>query len=247
MRTLLVSDIHANLPALQAVLRAVRRKRISRLISLGDVVGYGASPNQVLALLRRQRRTKVFLRGNHDRVATGNSDPDDFNNAAKKAILWSREKLSREALGTLRDFTTGPFELEDGTLLCHGSPDDEDEYLLNEMQAVRIFSTHPNRLIFFGHTHLPSVFAIHPSGKVTGELVDGGTTLNLDPAVRYLINPGSVGQPRDRDSRAAFAIWDSARGTVRFLRTAYDVSESIHAICEAGLPEILGRRLKTGF
>lgn len=247
MKTLVISDVHANLEALEAVLRTVQRKGVARIISLGDVVGYGANPNQVLDALQRQRRTKIYVRGNHDRVASGAGEPDEFNHAARQAILWSREKLSRDGRNRLRDFVIGPVDLGDGTLLCHGTPDDEDEYLLSEVQAMRIFSAYPHKLVLFGHTHLPSIFRLDQHGNISGDLAEAGMTLRMEPGIRYLVNPGSVGQPRDRDTRAAFGLWDSKRSTFRFMRADYDVAAAIEAICCAGLPEILGRRLRSGF
>lgn len=246
MRSLLISDLHSNREAMATVLRHVSRKRVGQLICLGDVVGYGAHPNQVLEMLRRSRRKKFVIRGNHDRVAIGKSDAVDFNNAASDAILWTRERLSRVNLAFLRDLPAGPIDGPQGTLLCHGSPDDEDEYVLSEMQAARILGQWPHRLIFFGHTHLPYVYRLK-DGYVQSMLVVEPMTLTLERDCRYLINPGSVGQPRDRDWRTSFAVWDDEKDTIRFCRLAYDVATTQQAIMEAGLPAILADRLSSGF
>ncbi|MBW3671254.1 MAG: metallophosphatase family protein [Acidobacteria bacterium] len=246
MRSLLLSDLHSNREALTAVFRHVARKSLNQLICLGDLVGYGAHPNHVLEMLRRSRRKKFIIRGNHDRVAMGTGDPSDFNNAASTAVLWTRQKLSRSNLTYLQGLPVGPFELSDEVLLCHGSPDDEDEYVMTRPQVSRIFDSWPHRLIFFGHTHLPVVYRFQ-RGDLRGELIKAPFTVQLEPDCRYLINPGSVGQPRDRDWRTSFAIWDDDRNTVRFFRSEYDVGSTQEAILEAGLPAILSSRLSTGF
>lgn len=246
MRSLLISDLHSNKEALGTVLRHVARKRVGQLLCLGDIVGYGAHPNHVLEMLRRSRRKKVIIRGNHDRVAMGLGDPDDFNNAASEAILWTRDRLSRRNLGFLQDLPVGPVEASPDVLLCHGSPDDEDEYLLNDRQAVRIFQQWPQKLIFFGHTHLPYLYRFR-NGFMQGMLIEDSMTFDIEPGSRYLINPGSVGQPRDRDWRTSFAIWDNDRDTIRFCRLEYDVGATQQAILEAGLPPILANRLSSGF
>lgn len=246
MRSILISDLHSNREALATILRNVARKRIGRLICLGDIVGYGAHPNHVLEMLRRSRRKKVIIRGNHDRVAMGSGEPHEFNSAASEAILWTRERLSRRNMSFLQSFPVGPIEPAPGVLLCHGSPDDEDEYLMSDYQAGRIFQSWPHRLMFFGHTHLPYVFRL-ADGEVQGMLIDGTMTVPLEPDCRYLINPGSVGQPRDRDWRTSFAIWDDERDTVRFCRLEYDVESTQDAILAEGLPPILANRLSSGF
>ena len=246
MRSLLISDLHANREALGTILRHVARKRIGRMICLGDIVGYGAHPNQVLEMLRRSRRKKVIIRGNHDRVAMGSGEPKEFNHAAAEAILWTRDRLSRKNLSFLHGLPVGPVEIEPGLLLCHGSPDDEDEYLMSDYQAGRIFAKWPHRLVLFGHTHLPYIFRLS-GGVVEGMLIEDTMTIPLEPGCRYLINPGSVGQPRDRDWRTSFAIWDDERDTVRYCRLQYDVASTQSAILEAGLPVILANRLSSGF
>lgn len=248
MRSLLISDLHSNGEALGAILRHVRRKRVGRLLCLGDLVGYGASPNRVVEMLDRTRRTKVIIRGNHDRVAIGLSEPDDFNEVARDAVLWTREHLSAASRGFLRNLPTGPVISGEGEgfLICHGSPDNEDEYVLNDVQAARIFSDWPQRLIFFGHTHLPCIFRLG-EGSLESRLIEGNETVRLERGFRYLINPGSVGQPRDRDWRTSCAIWDDQRDSVQFFRLEYDVEETRRSIESAGLPQILSDRLAAGF
>lgn len=242
----MISDLHANDEALKSVLRRVRRKRIDRVICLGDVVGYGAQPNQVLDRLRRLRRARTFIRGNHDRVAAGVDDGERFNDVAREAALWTRGKLSGVNASFIRSFEVGPV-IEGDLTMCHGSPDDEDQYLVNVSDAAAVLSRpQASWITLFGHTHLPSVFEQDPSGATSGTLVRGQAKVSLDRNCHYLINPGSVGQPRDRNSEASFALLDTDAATVRFIRVEYDIQETQRAIRQAGLPEVLAMRLEHG-
>lgn len=246
MKTLIISDLHSNEPALRAVLKQVARKNIARTLCMGDFVGYGAQPNQVVEEVRNLKGKKFYIRGNHDRVAIGADDGKGFNEAAKSAALWTRRKLSRCNMGFLSALPLGPVAVDDEILMCHGSPFDEDEYLFSEYDAFNVFNAHPQRLIFFGHTHLPSFFVMHENGSVSGWLIREPMSFKLEPGGRYLINPGSVGQPRDRNSAAAFAIYDRKRQTVQFHRVEYELWKAQQPILEAGLPRILADRLLVG-
>lgn len=246
MRALVLSDIHSNREALGAVLSRVRRKSFDHIICLGDFVGYGAEPNPVLDTMREVRGRKLFIRGNHDRVAAGIDDGLTFNPPARQAALWTRDRLSASNRRFLNSLVVGPVAIDD-LLLCHGSPHDEDEYVFTDHHAAQILLEHPaSRVILHGHTHLPVVFSIDDQRDVGGELVRGEQTVKLLPSRRYLINPGSVGQPRDRDPRASCAILDTTRMTVQFFRVPYDVGRARAAIVRAGLPSSLGDRLSIG-
>jgi predicted phosphodiesterase len=244
VRVLLVSDIHSNLPALRAVFRAVQRKSIPVTVCLGDIVGYGAQPNQVLDLLRRRKGEKIFIRGNHDRVASGADDATGFNQTAREAALWTRTRLTPANRSFLLGMTLGPVAYRD-FLLCHGAPGDEDEYIFTDSAARAAFAETEERIVLFGHTHLPSVFRLSPGGQIDGEIVTGEATIDFQEGSRYLLNPGSVGQPRDRDPRASFAILDEKR--ISFRRVPYPVADAGRAIRAAGLPSILADRLVGGF
>lgn len=246
MRALVISDVHSNLPALRAVFRATRRKRIDLLICLGDLVGYGAQPNQVLEEIQRHRARKRIVRGNHDRIATGASGPEGFNLPARQAALWTRNRLTPANRKFLAAVPVGPVEAA-GVILCHGSILDEDEYLFSAVAAAPSLDAMDRDLGLFGHTHLPSLFRRSPTGEVTGNLVTSSGQVRLDRESRYLINPGSVGQPRDRDPRAAYALLDLERRTVTFRRIEYDIAAAQKAIRNAGLPDILADRLAAGF
>ncbi len=246
MKTLVISDLHSNQAAVDAVLAHARRKGATRVICMGDFVGYGAQPNQVLDKVRRLRGRKWFIRGNHDRVASGADDGSGFNQAARHAAIWTREHLSKENLHFLRHLPLGPVTTDDGILLCHGSPFDEDEYVFSEYDAHNILRKFPQKLVLFGHTHLPSFFVQDERGGISGWLVRQASTFKLEPGKRYLVNPGSVGQPRDRNSMAAYAMIDHDRSTLHFLRVEYDIAKTQKSILDAGLPRVLADRLLAG-
>lgn len=245
MRALVVSDLHSNMEALRAVMQRVRRKKFDTVICLGDFVGYGAQPNQVLDLMRTMKARKLYIRGNHDRVVAGLDDAAGFNQAAKAAALWTRDHLSKPNRRFLQDLTLGPLSVN-GVMLCHGSPYDEDEYVFNVHHAAQVLSLFGVPFILFGHTHLPAVFSIDRHHNVKGFAVRDDRTVKLEPGLRYLINPGSVGQPRDRNADAACIIFDSDKRTAQFLRVEYDVPKAQAAILKAGLPDILAARLQYG-
>jgi predicted phosphodiesterase len=245
VRALVISDLHSNSEALRAVLTRVRRKKFDTVICLGDFVGYGAQPNQVLDTMRKMKGRKLYIRGNHDRVASGLDDANGFNHAAKAAALWTRDHLSPPNRGFLRDLTVGPV-IHKGVMLCHGSPYDEDEYVFNVHHAAQVLALFDQPFILFGHTHLPAVFWVGRDGTVSGFAVRGDATVRLTAGNRYLINPGSVGQPRDRSPLAACAIFDSEKRTAQFLRVEYDVTKAQSSILKAGLPDVLAHRLQYG-
>ena len=245
MRALVVSDLHSNAAALRAVFKRVRRKSFHEIVCLGDFVGYGAEPNQVLDLMRTARQRKYYIRGNHDRVAAGLDDGKTFNAPAREAAFWTRDHLSGPNRKFVQKLTVGPVD-HGGVLLCHGSPYDEDEYVFTESHAAQILDSFDAGLILYGHTHLPVIFSMDEQGVVAGMLVRGEATFHLDPARRYLINPGSVGQPRDRNPNASCAIVNTDRMTVQFLRVPYDIKKTQETILRAGLPRILADRLSMG-
>lgn len=245
MRALVVSDLHANMEALRAVLTRVRRKKFEVVFCLGDFVGYGAQPNHILDVMRTLKSRKVYIRGNHDRVASGLDDGSGFNQAAKAAALWTRDHLSAPNRRFLRDLPVGPV-MHQEVMLCHGSPYDEDEYVFNVHHAAQILALYQAKFILFGHTHLPAVFSIDPDQNVRGFAVREEATVKLDPSLRYLINPGSVGQPRDRNPASACMILDTGKGTVQFFRVPYDLKKTQSSILKAGLPPILASRLQFG-
>ncbi len=246
MRYLILSDIHSNDEALSAVLSRVRRKKYDRVVVLGDFVGYGANPNQVVDRLRRLRRKKVFIRGNHDKVVCGQDAGDLFNPIALAAAMWTADRLTPQNRRFLETLPLGPASVDGGFLICHGSPRDEDAYIFSDRDAYMNFRDTDASVCFFGHSHIPSVFTLEPHG-IRVEVVAGERVrLKLQRDHRYLINPGSIGQPRDRNPAAAYAIYDSSARIVYFDRVPYDAEKTREKILRAGLPGMLGDRLLVG-
>jgi predicted phosphodiesterase len=245
VRYLVLSDLHANWEAFRAVLHHCRRKPFDAVLMLGDVVGYGAAPNQVVAALGDLPGPIWSIRGNHDKVVTGFDSGEHFNHAAFAAARWTAERLTPAHLRYVRDLPPGPVVIAPGLAICHGSPLDEDAYVLNELDAYEVFLGHPRSVTFFGHTHVTSLFALR-GGAVAGGRLTGSGRLVLDPSARYLLNPGSIGQPRDRDRRASYMIYDAARGVVRWYRIPYPVDRAQARIRAAGLPSLLAERLALG-
>ncbi len=246
MHYLILSDMHGNAEAMSAVLRRVRRKRFDEVLVLGDLVGYGAGPNQVVEAVRELSGVVHRIRGNHDKVVAGLEDGGNFNHAALAAAEWTREHLTSANLRFVRELAPGPLEVPGGFTICHGSPLDEDTYVFSMYEAWEIFDNYPAELVFFGHTHVPSIFVLQ-GREVRVALLRGETgVIQLEAGARYLINPGSIGQPRDRDPRAAFMTYDSEKRTVRWFRVSYAVERAQQRILKAGLPRLLADRLALG-
>jgi diadenosine tetraphosphatase ApaH/serine/threonine PP2A family protein phosphatase len=244
VRALVLSDLHANLEAFEAALADARRRGWDEVWVLGDLVGYGADPEEVVGRVRALDVVAI-IRGNHDRTASGVSDAADFNAAARHAVEWTRGALSSDSLAYLRALPAGPLSAAPGIWVAHGTPADEDEYLLDEEAAEAQFAAGEFSLCFVGHSHIACSFSL-AAGSVTRLLPPPADGLRLWPGERHLFNPGSVGQPRDRDPRAAYAILDTAAGRIEHYRVAYDVEAAARKILAAGLPGALARRLRTG-
>jgi predicted phosphodiesterase len=250
VRYLIVSDVHSNWEALQAVLNHVRRKRFDQVLFLGDAVGYGASPNKVMSWLRSLRPPVLGVRGNHDRVCAGIDSGQYFNRYALQASTWTLNHLEARNLDYLRSLPVGPLEVGDSVAICHGSSVDEDAYIFSAYDAQLAFEALDHRIVFFGHTHVPSLFMLRRVNGTTTlkvRLLSGRRlVIDLEPDCRYFINPGSVGQPRDRDPRAAYAIFDDRQQRLYVYRVNYRAAESRKRIIQAGLPPVLGDRLLYG-
>jgi diadenosine tetraphosphatase ApaH/serine/threonine PP2A family protein phosphatase len=250
MRVLILSDIHSNLEALGSVLAAA--PAFDAVWNLGDVVGYGANPNEVIDKARGVG--SVFVRGNHDKVCSGGAGLEDFNPIASRAAKWTRGVLTTEHAEWLRGMPAGPIMPDGPQVSCmHGSPLDEDEYVLTLRDALLPLTSVQTRINFFGHTHMQGGFATNGEEwfRITPQYSSRGTDefeLPLRENARYLINPGSVGQPRDGDWRAAFAMYESENGAQRvmFYRVPYDVKRAQERILAAGLPDRLATRLREG-
>jgi diadenosine tetraphosphatase ApaH/serine/threonine PP2A family protein phosphatase len=249
MRALILSDIHANIDALEAVLEAAPEHDV--VWNLGDVVGYGATPNEVIERVRGLGTT--FVRGNHDRACSGLLALTEFNAIAGRAARWTQEVLTPEHVDWLRQMSAGPVLPDGPQVSCaHGSLLDEDEYLLSVRDAWLPLRLAQTRINFFGHTHLQGGFASNDEDwfqldpTYASEEEPDTSELVLRGGARYLINPGSVGQPRDGDWRAAFALYDDQRMVVEFHRAPYDFRKAQMRIMRAGLPHPLATRLREG-
>jgi predicted phosphodiesterase len=245
MRYLILSDIHANHEALSAVLAHVKRKRWDKAVVLGDVVGYGANPNQAVDLVRRLKPL-VAIRGNHDKVCSGIEDGEMFNRVALQAAMWTRRKLTPSNLRWLQSLPEGPVVVDGVFAVAHGTPIDEDAYIFGEIEALNVFRQTAFPLCFFGHSHFPVVFGLSPDAIQTVLTSPPSFRFRLEPGVRYLINPGSIGQPRDGIPLASFAMFDSGTRTVSVYRLPYQIERAQQKILEAGLPRPLADRLALG-
>ncbi|MCH9649886.1 MAG: metallophosphatase family protein [Deltaproteobacteria bacterium] len=246
MRYLIVSDMHGNWDAFDAVLRHVKPETFDVTLVLGDLVGYGAAPNRVVDAVRRLPGESICIRGNHDKVVAGIDDGSNFNFAALTAARWTAERLEPENMEFIQDLPQGPVEIAPSVFICHGSPLDEDTYIFSNYDAYEVFEGSEAWLTFFGHTHIPSLFTLDGNGIEVGVLRGRTGTIELDPKVRYLINPGSVGQPRDRDPKASYLIFDSEKQVVNWHRLAYPIEIAQKRIHRAELPRVLADRLAMG-
>jgi predicted phosphodiesterase len=241
---LIVSDIHGNYEALEAVLED-SRGRYDRIVCLGDLVGYGADPNQIAAWAKSN--VVSIVRGNHDRACAGTDSLEYFNPAARASALWTRGALTPGNSTYLEHLARGPLHVthngNGGFDLVHGSPLDEDEYLVGLEDVLPLGKQLETKLTFFGHTHLQGGFLLAPRSvsRIMTQRV-----MQLEPDYYYLINPGSVGQPRDGDPRAAYALYSPEDHTIEYRRVPYDIGKAAAKILQAELPESLAIRLFEG-
>ena len=244
----IISDIHGNWEAFDAVLREISALPVDSIYCLGDIVGYGPDPD--VCTREALSRSAATVRGNHDKAVAGLIDLEWFNSTAREAALWNRRHASAQTLSALKVLAKGPAVLEDGIVICHGTPVDEDEYMLSSSaveESLRWMDGQGPRamICFHGHSHLPMVVE-HPAGRQKVRLIRDAREVPLKAETRYLINPGSVGQPRDGNPRASFGIFDTRSLVYRNLRVAYDVKETQRKILTAGLPDELAWRLAEG-
>jgi diadenosine tetraphosphatase ApaH/serine/threonine PP2A family protein phosphatase len=254
MRTLVISDIHASLEGMDACLAAAKGK-YDQVYNLGDIVGYGASPNEVVA--KSQALGGLFVRGNHDKACAGLSDLDDFNPIAALAAYWTRQKLTGQNLEWVKALPLGPIRPSANIECVHGSPLDEDQYIISARDAYEPLASVQEHITFFGHTHIQGGFSLSTASDGTPEITIlrpfyatekelETYDLPLLEGARYLINPGSAGQPRDGDWRVAFAIYDDEQRLVTFYRVPYDIKGAMEKIYAANLPDRLATRLESG-
>lgn len=249
MRALIISDIHSNLEALTAVLESAPAH--DEVWNLGDTVGYAANPNEVIHRLKAVRG--IAIRGNHDRACASTAANDDFSSIADRAVQWTRRALTQDHHHWLQRLPAGPLSPGIAEVSCvHGSPNHEDEYLFSTEEAILALHASQARITFFGHTHMQKGFAGNGEDFYTLEPLYSSDDdadeyeVPLRSGFCYLLNPGSVGQPRDGDWRAAFAIYDEGQSLLTWYRVPYNIDRTQESIRHAGLPGFLADRLSLG-
>ncbi|MEK6531464.1 MAG: metallophosphoesterase family protein [Deltaproteobacteria bacterium] len=247
MRYAVISDIHSNLEALAACVKEIDGLKIDRIISCGDTVGYNANPNECVDIMRSRKIASVM--GNHDSRAAGLQGPEDFNLLAATAIRWTRDALTKENSEFLRGLPLS-LAVDKRFLVFHGWLDDHDRYMLGARDAGENFriiagnaAFKDTKICFFGHTHVPVAY-LTEDGSVA---ISTERSFKINKDASYLINPGGLGQPRDRDPRASFVVYDAEKSTITFHRVEYDIQLAAEKIIGAGLPERIAERLKLGW
>jgi diadenosine tetraphosphatase ApaH/serine/threonine PP2A family protein phosphatase len=243
LRYLVISDVHANLEALDAVLAAAGR--YDRALVLGDLVGYGADPNAVIDRVRALP-TATFIRGNHDKVGAGLENTEGFNYLARHAITWTTNTLSTERREWLGALPQGPAIIDEMVEICHGAPFDEDVYIFDDLDAMRALTVARRPLCLFGHTHVVAGYHVGKEMRRVDAIHETPIHIPSDGGSRFLVNCGAVGQPRDGDPRAAYGMLDTATRTLSIGRVEYDLPTAQAKIVAAGLPDVLAQRLAVG-
>jgi diadenosine tetraphosphatase ApaH/serine/threonine PP2A family protein phosphatase len=237
-----ISDIHSNFQALEAVLRALDTQAIDQLACLGDIVGYGPNPNECCALIRE--RAGITISGNHDEAAVSGAGKERFNKLAREALRWTQSTLTPENHAFLSQL---PREAWLGDVsLVHGAPVRHFEYIIDVLDAQRAFTHTEAPVTLVGHSHVAEVFYQDAHGRTYGQKLKAGGRVDVLPQFRYIINVGSVGQPRDFNPQASFGLWDDAQRVFEVQRVDYDISTVQERIQNAKLPAELGARLTLG-
>jgi len=247
MRYLILSDIHANMEAFESVLDAAKGLAYDRVLVLGDLVGYGADPNAVVDKVRAMAPHCV-IRGNHDKVASGVESAEGFNAVARNAIRWTYDSLTADNRQWLAALPQGPIDVDDLIEVCHGTPFDEDAYVFDDLDALRAMQASDRPLCLFGHTHVQVGYML-TGDQFTLSTMDVTRPLTIslaDKDAQHLINPGSVGQPRDGDPRAGYGLVDTDTLEMTIFRTEYPIADAQARIVAAGLPAVLAQRLALG-
>jgi predicted phosphodiesterase len=244
MKYLIFSDIHSNQEALDKFLSLKRVRNIDTFLFLGDLVGYGPDPNGVINRFRTLENVHL-VRGNHDKVVANLESSSLFNPAAAFSAEWSKLQISADNLDYLKNLPKGPVVIDHFLTICHGSTFDEDYYMFSMFEANESFKFMESSIGFFGHTHFPVIY-YQRSSKIEMVPLIENTRIKLDSNTRYLINPGSIGQPRDKNPASSFIIFDSEKRELSFVRFYYDLKTTQRKIREAGLPELLASRLESG-
>lgn len=241
MKWAIISDVHANLAAFEAVLKAIEKDKPDKILMLGDVVGYGPDPDACVSLAKENVDFSIL--GNHDAAVSGLMDYSAFNMLAKKAVEWTNDHISEESKSYLSE---RPLVFEDECFIgVHGTPDAPSKwyYILSKSDALDAFDRFEKEICFIGHSHVPAIFEQDQQGKI--DFV-GASRMLLSPESRYIVNVGSVGQPRDKDPRAAYTIWDTESRDFQQHRVEYDVIKTQKKMIDAKFPGYLILRLQRG-
>ncbi len=243
MRVAILSDVHGNLEALEAVLEHLSGESVERVVCLGDLVGYGADPNPCCARIREVAEEVVA--GNHDHGAVAMTDVSRFNPLAREAIEWTARVIESDHHRYLESLPLTLGLSNERATLVHATPARPEvwKYVFDPAEASQEFGAFTTQCCFVGHTHTPIGFVLRPDGRLYGVPLE---KLRLEDGYRYIINVGSVGQPRDSDPRAAYAVYDEEAGTLEMHRVDYDIKTASEKILKAGLPTPLARRLSFG-
>jgi len=240
----ILSDIHSNLEALTTCLDYLQKEKIQKYIYVGDIVGYGPNPNECIEEIKKL--SPLIVIGNHDAACCGQKDIICFNNYAQQAIVWTIKNLS----DSNRDYLSGlPKTLiEENFLVVHGSPRDPiDEYILTELEFKENLSFFVQPICFIGHSHIPFVFSFNViTSEVNLILPQNGDIIKISPDRRYIINVGSVGQPRDDNPKSCCVVYDTEKGEIRYIRLSYNITETQNKMRKVKLPEFLIQRLSVG-
>jgi putative phosphoesterase len=244
MKYLIFSDIHSNLEAFEKMLSLKKVQEVDKLLFLGDLVGYGADPDKTIDLYKELKDTYA-IRGNHDKVISELESSSLFNPVAAFSAEWSKLHINKDNMQLLLNLKKGPQVVDRFITICHGSTFDEDYYVFSMFEAVESIKFMQTSIGFFGHTHFPIIYLLR-NEKIDVVPLNNNTKIKLDPNTRYLINPGSIGQPRDKNPNPSFVIFDSTKREIQFIRFTYNIKKAQKKIRDAGLPEILASRLESG-
>ena len=246
MRYAIISDIHSNHAALEASLQLARKEGFDKLLVLGDLVGYNADPKAVLDLLE-EYPDRIVIRGNHDKVVSGVETGNGFSKDALLTARWTASQLSKKQLAYLAALPEGPIKINQELQIAHGSPQDEDMYIFDPIQAETVLKDLDPAICFFGHTHIPTVIGADSSGLLTHFFQNHGREVYpIASGTKYMINPGSIGQPRDGIPMSSFLIWDDEAREIIHFRCSYDIIATQERMAKADIPSFLINRLVQG-
>lgn len=244
MKYIIFSDIHSNLEAFGKFLTLKRVETYDKLLFLGDLVGYGPNPNEVINLFKKLKNLHS-VRGNHDKVVAEIESSSFFNPVAAFSAEWNKNQITESNNKFIKKLEKGPVIVDHFITICHGSTFDEDYYVFSIFEAKESFKFMTTSIGFFGHTHFPIIYLLR-NGKIDTVPLTKNIKIKLDPNTKYLINPGSIGQPRDRNPNSSFITLDSSKKEITFQRYTYNIRKAQKKIRDAGLPEMLASRLESG-